>query len=127
MHSVPGTGLLLTIVVAGCATIRPPSQVALPEPESPTAESETATPGHFDVLAVGDTATPQFDFTKPVPTQTIVVGHRQPTRHVVAPGETLFGIARDHLGHGGRWRELLDSNPRLQPDTLAAGDVVVIP
>ena len=48
-------------------------------------------------------------------------GHRVVATHpqhgvVVEPGDTLIGLARTHLGDGGRWREIFDLNrDRPQP------------
>ncbi len=120
---MPGGGLLLTMIVAGCATTRMPrgyEPIEIATPEPPAIRTN-------DVLDVGDRPLQSFAFAPPLATDTISVGPRLPVRHTVARGETLFGIAREHLGHGARWQELLHANPSLRPDALAAGDVVLIP
>ena len=48
-------------------------------------------------------------------------------RHVVRRGETLYAIARDRLGDGGRWPEVAAANGGLRPDDLAAGQVLRLP
>jgi nucleoid-associated protein YgaU len=47
----------------------------------------------------------------------------------VRPGDSLWGMARRHLGDGARWQELLTLNPSLatHPDSLAAGSTVIVP
>ena len=50
-----------------------------------------------------------------------------PTSHVVAPGETLFAIARNELGDASRWRDILEVNPGLQPSELKAGQRLKLP
>jgi nucleoid-associated protein YgaU len=47
--------------------------------------------------------------------------------HVVAPGEVLSVIAQRELGSAGRWREIVDLNPGLDPDRLAVGTVLALP
>lgn len=45
----------------------------------------------------------------------------------VEAGQTLFAIAREHLGDGARWRDLLDANPGLDPQHLRAGQTLRLP
>ncbi len=81
-----------------------------------------------DVLDVGDEPLMPFEpVALEANAQTIQVRPHQPTPLVIRPGDTLFSLAREHLGFGGRWRELLEWNPQLDSDQLAAGDVVLIP
>lgn len=50
-----------------------------------------------------------------------------PPQHVVAPGETLYAIARTRLGDEERWRDIMDANPGLRPSELKAGQRLNIP
>ncbi len=53
-----------------------------------------------------------------------------PTRHVVAEGETLASIARLVYGDARRWKELFDANRHLigdNPARIAAGQVLHVP
>jgi nucleoid-associated protein YgaU len=47
----------------------------------------------------------------------------------VQPGDSLWRMARQYLGDGARWQELLTFNPGLlaHPDSLAAGSTVIVP
>lgn len=46
----------------------------------------------------------------------------------VAPGDSLWKIARENLGRGSRWRELLSANPTLSdPLRLRAGSELSLP
>lgn len=46
----------------------------------------------------------------------------------VAPGDSLWKIARENLGRGSRWRELLSANPALSdPLRLRAGSELSLP
>lgn len=47
--------------------------------------------------------------------------------YVVKPGDTLWGIARDQLGAGGRWRELTRVVPMGAPTQLPVGTIVMVP
>jgi nucleoid-associated protein YgaU len=46
----------------------------------------------------------------------------------VRPGDSLWRMARRHLGDGARWQELLALNPGLaaHPDSLAVGSTVIV-
>lgn len=50
-------------------------------------------------------------------------------RIVVQPGDTLFGLARRHLGNGSRWRELWQSvrGRVARPEALPVGLVIELP
>ncbi|MHB2265441.1 tetratricopeptide repeat protein [Aliihoeflea sp. PC F10.4] len=49
--------------------------------------------------------------------------------HSVSPGQSLWDIARDRLGDGNRFREILDLNPDLRgnPNLLRPGQTLVMP
>lgn len=49
--------------------------------------------------------------------------------HAVGPGQSLWDIARERLGDGNRYREILDLNPDLRgnPDLLRPGQTLVLP
>ena len=49
------------------------------------------------------------------------------TVHDVRKGETLYGIAKRHLGDGNRWMEIVEANPGLDPDALQVGQRIRIP
>lgn len=53
----------------------------------------------------------------------------QPAVHTVNPGESLWDIARDVLGNGHRFQEIIDLNPELKrfPDRLKPGQVLKLP
>jgi len=52
-----------------------------------------------------------------------------PAAYTVMPGQSLWSIATDVLGSGGRYREILDLNPQLQrdPGRLFPGQELVLP
>ena len=47
--------------------------------------------------------------------------------HVVAPGETLYGLSRRYLGRGERWPEIAAANPGVSPKRLRPGTVLHLP
>ena len=49
------------------------------------------------------------------------------TRHVVQKGETLYGIAQAKYGSGKEWPRIAQANPGLTPETLKAGQTIIIP
>lgn len=52
-----------------------------------------------------------------------------PRVHIVRPGDTLSGIARDELGDAGRWPEIfaLNRDVVVNPDRIFPGQVLVLP
>lgn len=47
--------------------------------------------------------------------------------YTVKKGDTLFGIARQFYGHGGRWQRIAGANPGLSAATLQAGTTIAVP
>jgi nucleoid-associated protein YgaU len=49
--------------------------------------------------------------------------------HIVTPGETLSGIAQDHLGSASRWPEIFARNGAVltNPDVIVVGQVLELP
>ena len=46
----------------------------------------------------------------------------------IQPGDSLWKLARRHLGSGSRWNELLASNPTISdPNHIQPGTVLVVP
>ena len=53
-------------------------------------------------------------------------GHAKEIR--IQPGDSLWKLARRHLGSGSRWNELLASNPTISdPNRLQPGAMLVVP
>ena len=95
-----------------------------PAPADPYHSPRAVVPGVLDVgpgrLAMSVAPTPPASRTinvQPLPT----------AHHTVAPGETLFAIARERLGDGQRWREITAVNPGLNPADLAVGQRLRLP
>jgi nucleoid-associated protein YgaU len=46
----------------------------------------------------------------------------------IQPGDSLWKLARRHLGSGSRWNELLASNPNIpDPNHIQPGTLLVVP
>jgi nucleoid-associated protein YgaU len=46
----------------------------------------------------------------------------------IQPGDSLWKLARRHLGSGSRWNELLASNPKISnPNHIQPGTLLVVP
>lgn len=87
-----------------------------------------------EVLNVGPRPLVFAAATWPSPTRTIAVEPAPPPlpvttplKHVVTPGETLIGIARQRLGDERRWREIMAANPGLESGSLKAGQTLNLP
>ena len=87
-----------------------------------------------EVLNVGSAGLNHASSLPPMPARTIDVSPAPPPmpvttpqRHVVAPGETLMGIARTRLGSESRWRDILAINPGLESAQLKAGQTITLP
>jgi nucleoid-associated protein YgaU len=76
----------------------------------------TETPGHFGLADL-------LRFAKVLP------GGAEPRIHVVAAGETLFGIAEEELGDGSRWPEIFAANRNVirRFDLIVPGMRLMIP
>ena len=59
----------------------------------------------------------------------LVPGYSVHDEYVVRAGDTLWGIAADRLGSGGRYPLLVEANPHTltDPDLIHPGDVVRVP
>ncbi|MEP2459301.1 MAG: tetratricopeptide repeat protein, partial [Nitratireductor sp.] len=53
----------------------------------------------------------------------------RPASHVVGPGQSLWSIAAEKLGDGGRYIEILDLNPQLRgnPSNIVPGQELILP
>ena len=47
--------------------------------------------------------------------------------HRITSQDTLYSLARQHLGDAKRWPEIVKANPGLDPRKLKVGQVIVIP
>jgi 5'-nucleotidase len=47
--------------------------------------------------------------------------------YTVKKGDTLYGIARNKYGDGKQWTRIASANPGLRPESLKAGQTIVVP
>lgn len=78
------------------------------------------------VLDVSANPLPTFDESVPAAIAQVNVQNQPNRRHTLQPGETLYGVARNYLGDGRRWREIIAVNPGLDPSKLTAGQQIAI-
>ena len=95
--------------VAGGDTLRKLASVA------PTGQSETATE-----QASAEQQASADQQTEPQSTTTEV-------EHRVFPGESLWKIAQEYYGDGGRWRELAQHNGLSNASVLKVGQIIRVP
>jgi len=57
----------------------------------------------------------------------VVVQRASSLAYLVKPGDTLIGIARERLGEQGKWQQLVEANPGLDPKKLAVGCRIMVP
>jgi len=49
------------------------------------------------------------------------------TTYTIKKGDTLWSIAKKHLGDGQRWRDIVAANPGLAPAKLRVGQKITLP
>jgi tetratricopeptide (TPR) repeat protein len=89
----------------------------------PDAEQDVASLAADPVDAAPEAPAAQVATTAPVAPES------SEATHAVGPGQSLWDIARDRLGDGNRYREILDLNPELRgnPNLLRPGQTLVLP
>ena len=68
--------------------------------------------------------------TAPTPKPPAAPPPKQATTYTVVSGDTLWAIAKKHLGEGKRWPEIYDQNKAVigdNPDRIKPGQVLTIP
>ncbi len=112
----------------------------LPAPPKPAISFSDAAPRAPAVRAAPPVAAPKLLLpAKPLPAAPAISPRAAPvapiehkisgTRQIqVQPGDSLWRLARRHLGNGSRWSELLASNPGISdPNHIQPGTVLVVP
>ena len=64
-----------------------------------------------------------YDTAQQAQTPSTVAGGK----YTVRRGDTLWKIAATHYGSGSQWQKIAAANPGLAPETLKAGQTIVIP
>lgn len=88
-------------------------------------ETTTLIPGRLLTIPGSDSATAMKEpVTMRAPAEATRSGMRQVQ---IRDGDTLYDIARDELGNGGRWLEIQKLNDGLNPNALPIGKKIWIP
>ena len=66
-------------------------------------------------------------FDEPAVTQTPGGTAAGGSRYSVRKGDTLFSIAKSTYGNGNQWQRIAAANPGPSPETLKAGQTIVLP
>ena len=120
-----------------------PSQISptLPAPSQMTNKSLTltrpaaiaprATPPRAPLAVEPRPAAPSVPVpspTRPQPKAEPIAPTASASRITVQPGDSLWKLARLHLGRGARWHDFLAVNPNLpSPEVLQPGDSLIVP
>jgi nucleoid-associated protein YgaU len=119
--AVAGLGLML-----GCEDKNKVQQPAPPPGPTNIGEmtGEPTGPGPGVTPPPPITPTPMVRPT-PTPTPTPVV--RGGKTYTIQPKDTLYSIAKNQLGDGKRWKEIVEINPGLDAAKLKVGQVIKMP
>ena len=117
--------VVLGLVVGGCessnkqAANRGPLRPAVLDvaPAAPQAYASTPQP-----VAVAQPVEQPASFA-PVTVATAASG----STYTVQKGDTLYKIAREKLGDAKQWKAIAAANPGLSPNSLKAGQKIVLP
>ena len=122
-HTLVGAAVLL---FAAAPTLAPTTPAAAAPPPAATAQPWHAT---ADPVAGqhSPTATPHAALRKTAPTSPL---RAATTRHTVVAGESLWSIARDHLGDATRYAQIAALNAHVlngDPDLIHPGTILTLP
>lgn len=107
------------------ATPQPKAAPATTRPNVAAAIAPSAP--NSNLTAIAPTAQPPLVAASVAPSATIENVRSQRTI-TVQPGDSLWKLAQQNLGHGSRWQELLAANPGIvDPKRIAAGTEIVLP
>jgi nucleoid-associated protein YgaU len=119
---------------------RAPLSPNLPAPPRPAISLSDVAPHAPPVRATPPAAAPKLLLPgKPLPAAPSLAPRAVPVAPIgnnissakeilVQPGDSLWRLARRHLGNGSRWSELLASNPGISdPSHIQPGTVLVVP
>lgn len=71
--------------------------------------------------------TPTPTTVRPTPTPTPTPVARGGKTYTIQPKDTLYSIAKNQLGDGKRWKEIVEINPGLDAAKLKVGQVIKMP
>ena len=128
-------------VFAGCKSTSTPAAEAPPQPPITASQEPLLAPPGGATLKVptakstpsagGDTFTLGSGTPSPAGNSPALTPPPAPSakggNYTVRQGDTLWSIAKNHLGNGSRWREISNVNGGLKPEQLKVGSAIVLP
>jgi tetratricopeptide (TPR) repeat protein len=107
------------------ASVQQKLTAGLPPVEGKTAQDAPVKPAPVEAKPA-PAVDPEKKSEAPAPVETLAA---TPAAYKVLPGQSLWSIADDVLGNGGRYIEILNLNPQLQgdPGRLVPGQELVLP
>ncbi|WP_353642302.1 tetratricopeptide repeat protein [Mesorhizobium sp. WSM2239] len=107
------------------ASVQKKLTAGLPPAEGKTAQDAPVKPAPVEAKPA-PAVDPEKKSEAPAPVETLAA---TPAAYKVLPGQSLWSIADDVLGNGGRYIEILNLNPQLQgnPGRLVPGQELVLP
>ena len=123
--------IVLAVMAPGCKRKQPaPQTIAVEPPMRPIESLKPVTPPpapprpKATVTAVAPkpaTASARtVKVVKPAPAPKL-------RTHTIKKGDTLWSLAKNYLGDGRRWPEIVKANPGLKPERLQIGQTLNIP
>lgn len=127
------TGLTASPVPSELPSVLPSvmaTPTAAPTPEATPTEAPrpTATPA-LERSPQGTGQVPTPPSVRPTATPPVAVSEVPERTYVVQPGDSLYGIAKAHLGDGDRWNEIYEANREsvMVPNLITPGTELRLP
>ncbi len=129
-HAIP-TIMLLEMLIVGCQSRpqtlrrRPTAGGTMLRAAPPLKRVQSPESVDTAKAAPAQESKPTVPRVKTTPPPPVKV--KKPIVHTVTKKDTLWSLARKHLGNPKRWSEIVAANPGLDPHKLKIGQKIKIP